>query len=171
MPECPDQWLMGANWCSAWGYLGCPSCLDKMRQLEECKALQWTVGVSLGFVGVDWEVDWGVMDTMLSLIVPEVARIIQHCQKGVMGHNSQGLCHGFRVRTWWVLWSRNIWETQGCGRGVWQGCVTELGIGWSLLRGAWWDLEPGFVRACASGKSKIYLNLLNVYLFCLFLIK
>ena len=36
--------------------------MDKMRQLEECKGLQQTVGVGLGFIGIDWEVDWGVME-------------------------------------------------------------------------------------------------------------
>jgi len=42
------------------------------------------VGVDSVFVRVDWEVDWGAMDSMLCLIVLEVTRISQHCQKGVM---------------------------------------------------------------------------------------
>ena len=46
------------------------------------------MGVSLGFIGVDWEVDWGAMDTMLSSIVLEVTGINQHFQKGVTGCNS-----------------------------------------------------------------------------------
>jgi len=33
-------------------------------------------GVSLDFIGVDWEVDCGVMDMMLSSIAPEVTRIV-----------------------------------------------------------------------------------------------
>jgi len=61
--------------------------MDKMRWLEGCQELQWTVGMGLGFIGIDWEVDWGVVDMMLSLIVPEVTRISQHFQKGVMGCN------------------------------------------------------------------------------------
>jgi len=36
-----------------------------------------------GFIGVDWEVDWGVVDTMLSSIALEVTGISQHFQKGV----------------------------------------------------------------------------------------
>ena len=40
-----------------------------------------------GFIGVDWEVGWGVMDIMLSLIAPEVTGVNQHCQKGVTGCN------------------------------------------------------------------------------------
>ena len=28
------------------------------------------IGIGSGFIGVCWEVDWGVMDKMLSLIVP-----------------------------------------------------------------------------------------------------
>jgi len=44
--------------------------------------------VGLGFIRVDWEVDWGVMDMMLSSIAPEVTRISQHFQKGVMGCNT-----------------------------------------------------------------------------------
>jgi len=34
------------------------------------------------------------------------------------------------------------------GRGVWQQCVTGLGVGQSLLKGAWQDLEPGVVKVC-----------------------
>ena len=34
------------------------------------------VGVDLGFIGVDWEVDWGAVDMMLSLIVPEVTGLV-----------------------------------------------------------------------------------------------
>ena len=45
------------------------------------------VGMGLIFFGIDWEVDWGVMDMMLSSIVPEVTQISQNCQKGVMEHN------------------------------------------------------------------------------------
>ena len=41
----------------------------------------------MGFVGVDWEVDWGVVDMMPSLIVLEVTRISQHYPKGVTGYN------------------------------------------------------------------------------------
>jgi len=63
-------------------------CMDKMRQLGECEELQWTVGVGLGFVGVDWEVDWRVEDVMLSSIALEVTWISQNCQKGVMEHNN-----------------------------------------------------------------------------------
>ena len=29
------------------------------------------IGIALGFIRVGWEVGWGVMDTMLSSIVPE----------------------------------------------------------------------------------------------------
>ena len=47
-----------------------------------------TIGIASGFIRVGWEVDSGVMDMMLSLIVPEGARIIQHFLKGVIGHNS-----------------------------------------------------------------------------------
>ena len=41
-----------------------------------------------GFIRVDWEVDWGVVDAMLSSIAPEVTRVSQNCQKGVMEHNT-----------------------------------------------------------------------------------
>ena len=46
------------------------------------------IGVSSGFVGVDWEVDWGAMDMTLSSIVLEVNMLSQHSQKGVTGHNN-----------------------------------------------------------------------------------
>jgi len=39
--------------------------------------------MGLGFIGVDWEVDWGVMDAKLSSIVPEVTGISHNFQKGV----------------------------------------------------------------------------------------
>jgi len=42
----------------------------------------------LGSIRVDWEVDWGVMDMMLSWIALEVAQISHHFQNGVMGHNT-----------------------------------------------------------------------------------
>ena len=29
------------------------------------------IGITLGFIGVGWEVDWWAMDLMLNLIVPE----------------------------------------------------------------------------------------------------
>jgi len=48
------------------------------------------VGVDSSLVGVDWGVDWGAVDSMLSLIAPEVTRISPHFQKGVMGHNKRG---------------------------------------------------------------------------------
>ena len=44
------------------------------------------IGVHLGLIGVDWEVDWGVVDMVLSLIAPEVTGISQNFQKGVMEH-------------------------------------------------------------------------------------
>jgi len=50
--------------------------------------MQQIIGVSLGFIGVDWEVDWGTVDTMLSSIVLEVTGISEHCEKGVMGCNT-----------------------------------------------------------------------------------
>ena len=42
-----------------------------------------------GFIGVDWEMDWGgqVVYAMLNSIVLEVTQISQNCQKGVMEHN------------------------------------------------------------------------------------
>ena len=46
------------------------------------------VGVDLGFIGVDWEVEWGAVDMMLSSIAPQVTGISHHFQKGVMGHNT-----------------------------------------------------------------------------------
>jgi len=49
------------------------------------------IGVHLGLIGVDWEVDWGVVDMVLSLIAPEVTGISQHHQNGVMGHNTTQL--------------------------------------------------------------------------------
>ena len=39
------------------------------------------IGVDSGFIRVDWEVDWGAVDMMLSSIAPEVTRISQHFQK------------------------------------------------------------------------------------------
>jgi len=39
------------------------------------------------FIVDDWEVDWGVVDAMLSSIVPEVTGISHNCQKGVMECN------------------------------------------------------------------------------------
>jgi len=46
------------------------------------------IGVSLGFIRVDWEVDLGAVDMMLSSIAPEVDGISQHSQKAVMGCNN-----------------------------------------------------------------------------------
>ena len=43
--------------------------------------------MGLGFIGDEWEVDWGVMGMMLSSIAPGVTRISQNFQKGVTEHN------------------------------------------------------------------------------------
>jgi len=40
-----------------------------------------------GFIGVDWEVDWGILDMMLSLIALEATGNSQNFQKCVMEHN------------------------------------------------------------------------------------
>src|SRR5882724_12296993 len=79
---------MGTDWHLAWGHWGCPDCPWTRRDdFEGCKVMWQMIGVSLSFIGVDWRVDWGVVDVMLSSIALEVARIIQHCPKGVMGCN------------------------------------------------------------------------------------
>jgi len=38
--------------------------------------------------------------------------------------------------------------TMVCDKGMWQECVTGLGVGQSFLKCAWQDLEPGVVRVC-----------------------
>jgi len=91
--------LMGSNWYAAQGYWGCPDCpWTRWDNFEGCEGMRWTVGVSSGFVGVDW-VDWGAMDMMLSLIVLEVTGISQHCQKGVTGHNKPQSCLDLSLNT------------------------------------------------------------------------
>jgi len=67
--------------------------------------MQWTIGVSSGFIGVDWEVDWGTMDMMLSSIALELAGISQQCQKGVMG------CNKGPVQFW--EWSKDDYDCEG----------------------------------------------------------
>ena len=60
--------------------------VDKMRWLEEHKGLQWTVGIDSGFIGVDMEVNRGIVVMILSLLVLEVTRIIQsELPKGCYG--------------------------------------------------------------------------------------
>ena len=43
--------------------------------------------MSLGLIGVDWEMDWGGVDMMISWKVPEVIGISQQFLKGVTGCN------------------------------------------------------------------------------------
>jgi len=51
---------MGADWYSVWGLSGLSKLsVGKARQLGECVELQWTAGMGLDIIGVDWEVDWG----------------------------------------------------------------------------------------------------------------
>ena len=76
MPKCPNQQLMGADWCSAWGYQGCLNCLWKRQDdLKNAKGsnepLAW-VQVLSGLTGRWTE---GVVDKMPSSIVPEVTGI------------------------------------------------------------------------------------------------
>ena len=58
MPESPKWQLMGSIQCLVQGLLELSKLsVGKVRQIEECIGLQWKVGVGLGFVRVDWEVD------------------------------------------------------------------------------------------------------------------
>jgi len=45
------------------------------------------MGVHSGLTRVDWEMDWGAMDMMISPKMLEGIRISQHFQKVVTGHN------------------------------------------------------------------------------------
>ena len=45
--------------------------MDKMRRGWRMQRRAMMIRIASGFVGVGWEVGWGVMDTMLSLIAPE----------------------------------------------------------------------------------------------------
>jgi len=51
--------------------------------LEDVEGVM-TIEVTLGFVGVCWEVGWGVMEQCCSSTAPEGVRIRQHFLKDVM---------------------------------------------------------------------------------------
>ena len=51
-----------------------------------------TIGVHLGLIRLDWVMDWGAMGMMMSSKMLEVSGVSQHCQKGIIGHNTHALC-------------------------------------------------------------------------------